>query len=450
MVKRGLLLLLPIVFLLAAFLLVPAVLRAVPSRYVARLPEPLQALAMPPNQAPILPTVVVAADTSNLLRRVASPTAAAGAIAPMPPTFTAVPLAGTPTALSPTFTPEHVPTQTVVPTASPTPLPAAATARLEGFEHQFQLWNNCGPATLAMTLSYFDLHLTQSETAAILKPNPEDRNVSPYEMVAYVNDQTPFAALTRANGTRDTIRRFIAHGIPVILEIGIEPPGEFRWMGWYGHYLLVVAYDDAAGQFWVYDSWLGTSNVPLENADKNGRVLTYEDFERDWAHFNRTYIAIYRPEQADLVAAIVGAEMDDSVMWGNALARAQADAAAQPDNAFFWFNLGTNYNALGQYEEAATAFDQARAIGLPWRMLWYQFGPYDAYYQTGRYQDVILLADVTLKDRPYFEESFYYKGMALAALGDTGAARENLEKATSFNPNFAPAVAALEELEIGD
>jgi tetratricopeptide (TPR) repeat protein len=137
-------------------------------------------------------------------------------------------------------------------------------------------------------------------------------------------------------------------------------------------------------------------------------------------------------------------------MWQKALARAQADAAAQPDNAFFWFNLGTSYNALGQYEEAATAFDQARAIGLPWRMLWYQFGPYEAYYQSGRYQDVVLLADVTLKDRPYFEESFYYKGIALAAQGDTNAARDNLEKAATFNPNFAPAVAALEELEIGD
>ncbi len=42
----------------------------------------------------------------------------------------------------------------------------------------------------------------------------------------------------------------------------------------------------------------------------------------------------------------------------------------------------------------------------------------ETYYKAGRYEDVILLADVTLEDRPYFEESYYYKGLALAAMGD--------------------------------
>jgi tetratricopeptide (TPR) repeat protein len=138
--------------------------------------------------------------------------------------------------------------------------------------------------------------------------------------------------------------------------------------------------------------------------------------------------------------------MDDSAMWQNALETVQSETASDRDNAFLWFNLGTIYNGLGQYEEAATAFDQARAIGLPWRMLWYQFGPYEAYYKTGRYEDVLLLSDVTLKDRPYFEESFYYKGLALAALGDEQAARESLEKAIDFNPNFLPAAEALAAL----
>jgi tetratricopeptide (TPR) repeat protein len=80
-------------------------------------------------------------------------------------------------------------------------------------------------------------------------------------------------------------------------------------------------------------------------------------------------------------------------------------------------------------------------------MLWYQFGPYEAYYKAGRYEDVILLADVTLEDRPYFEESYYYKGLALAALGDEEGARENLENAANFNPNFTPAVDALDTLQ---
>ena len=301
-----------------------------------------------------------------------------------------------------------------------------------------------------MTMSYFGLYLTQFDTAAILKPDPEDRNVSPYEMANFVNEQTPYAAITRANGSIDTVKRLIAAGVPVILELGIEPPGEYQWLGWYGHYLLVVAYDDAAAQFWVYDSWFGTSDTPGANADKKGRDLSYAEVEIYWPHFNNNYIAVFAPDQATNVADIIGAEMDDQVMWQNNLANNQQKAAADPDNAFFWFNLGTALNALARYDEAAAAFDQARAIGLPWRMLWYQFGPYEAYYQVGRYEDVIILTDVTLKDRPYFEESFYYKGLAQAALGATTDARKNLENAASFNPNYTQAIAALTQLEQGE
>ncbi|MFO7682135.1 MAG: tetratricopeptide repeat protein, partial [Chloroflexota bacterium] len=123
--------------------------------------------------------------------------------------------------------------------------------------------------------------------------------------------------------------------------------------------------------------------------------------------------------------------------------------ASAPDNAFHWFNLGTAYNALGQYQEAAAAYDQALSIGLPWRMLWYQFGPYQAYYETGRYEDVLLLADTTLKDRPYFEESFYYRALAQAALGKSNAALQDLQKAASFNPNYAPAADALATFNTG-
>jgi len=53
------------------------------------------------------------------------------------------------------------------------------------------------------------------------------------------------------------VKRLVAAGFPVMIELGIEPPGEYRWLGWYGHYLLVVAYGDALQQFWVYDSWFG-------------------------------------------------------------------------------------------------------------------------------------------------------------------------------------------------
>lgn len=429
-----------ILVVVIGLLATPTVLRAIPDRYVARyLPEPLQEIASPGTDSPILPTVVPMADVSALLET--APTATA-VIAP--PTLTPVgPEEENETAVVQS-SPTPIPTATIPPTPTSTPLPQ--TVRLDGIQHQFQDWNNCGPATLAMTLSYFDLNLTQSDTAAFLKPNPEDRNVTPQEMARFVNETTDLKALTRVNGNIDTVKQLVAAGVPVVLEIGIDPPGEYQWMGWYGHYLLVVAYDDLNEQFFVYDSWLGTSDVPGANADREGRNLSYAEIDVYWPQFNRNYIVVYRPEQETAVFNIIGENLDDEIMWRNNLAVVQQEAAKDPNNPFYWFNLGTVYNALGNYEQAAAAFDQARTIGLPWRMLWYQFGPYEAYMNVGRFEDVILLADVTLKNRPYFEESFYYRGLAYQATGNLEQAQRDLRAANNFNPNFAPAATALAEL----
>lgn len=425
---------------MVGLLATPTILRAVPPRYLARLPKPIQDIGAPPQTVAILPTAAATANVALLLN-----TATAVSL---PPTNTPMPITNQSATATPPASPTLPPTFTPPP-PTPTQVPIPAAARLQGITHQFQEWNNCGPATLAMTLSYFGVRTNQKETAAILKPSPEDRNVSPAEMVAYVNNHTDLQALSRANGDQYTIRRLIANGFPVILEIGIDPPGEFRWMGWYGHYMLVVAYDDARQQFWTYDSWLGTSDEPLQNADADGRDLSYVDLATYWPHFNRNYIVLYEPARAAEVADIIGQNMDDTTMWQNALQTVRAETAAAPENAFNWFNLGTIYNALGQYDEAAAAYDQARAIGLPWRMLWYQFGPYEAYFRSGRYEDVILLADVTLENRPYFEESFYYKGLAEEALGNLDTAQQDLLQAANFNPNFAPAASALSEIQNG-
>lgn len=428
----------------------PAVLRALPTRYLARLPEPLESLGarehdvrLPTAAAPLndeeinhllIPTEPRATNSTESTNPPPTPT----------PPPTAAPISNAAEATVATTAPTETATST--PTPSPTPVPIPPSARLEGIQFRQQSWNNCGPATMAMTLTYFQIFQTQSQVAAVVKPSKEDRNVSPHEMTAYVNHETELAALDRTNGDLTTLRRLLSEGIPVIVEVGVVPPGEYAWIEWSGHYLLLVAYEDASETFWVYDSWFGTSEVPRENAHDRGRQFSYDELDRLWRQFNRNYIVIYRPEDADTVAEIIGDEMDDTVMWQHALERAQSELSANPENAFLWFNLGTVLNALGDYQRAAVAFDRARAIGLPWRRLYYQFGPYEAYYEIGRYEDVITLADVTLQNGPYFEEAYYYKGLAQLALGNQEAARKNLEKAVDFNPNFEPAAEALQTL----
>lgn len=447
----------------------PSILKSIPSRYVAAyLPESMQSLAER-EHVDILPTAAVDTNAGFLL---AQPTAqvsnvAEGSADSASDSDIDAPIsAETPDSAVPSYeieppvdqgspssemtlneSPSLVPVVTLELTPTPTPAPPIpSSSRLKPFNHHFQTWNNCGPATLAMGLSFFGINQYQKQIAGSLKPNPEDRNVNPWEMADYVNYETDRSALYRVNGDIDSLKRFISSGYPVIVELGLDPPGEYRWMGWYGHYLLLVAYDDETKQFWAYDSWLGTSEIPVENADENGRQISYEDLDRYWRQFNRSYIVLFDPEHEAEVEEIIGQDIDDQTMWQRAQGVTQEELEADPGNAFLWFNLGTVFSALEDYEKSAVAFDQARALGLPWRMLWYQFGPYESYYRVGRYDDVIILADVTLLDRPYFEESYYYKGLALAALGEDQEARQNLEEAFRFNPNFEAAQKHIDQL----
>jgi len=88
----------------------------------------------------------------------------------------------------------------------------------------------------------------------------------------------------------------------------------------------------------------------------------------------------------------------------------------------------------------------ARTLGLPSRFLWYQFSPYEAYLQVGRYEDVITLADAVLAKKSS-EEAFYYKGLALEGLGETEKARVQIALAVRYNRNYEAAKAALVSLE---
>ncbi|MBE2225677.1 MAG: hypothetical protein IAF02_29345, partial [Anaerolineae bacterium] len=73
--------------------------------------------------------------------------------------------------------PTQAPTAAPPPTQTPTPEPLPAQALIEGVDIIPQGFNNCGPANLAINLNLYGNPTTQTEAAAFLKPNREDRNV---------------------------------------------------------------------------------------------------------------------------------------------------------------------------------------------------------------------------------------------------------------------------------
>lgn len=311
-------------------------------------------------------------------------------------------------------------------------------AQMSGFRHEYQGWNNCGPATLTTALSFYGWEHDQYVAARWLKPDPEDKNVSPWQMAEFVNTQTAVRALVRYGSSLDALYRMVAHNFPVLIAAGYEPEG-YDWMG---HYLLIAGYDRNAGTILTQDSFLGPNTV-----------YPAEEIDHYWRHFNRVYLVLYPPEREDELLALLGDDADEQTNAAHALETARQEALADVNDPFAWFNLGTGYTLLGLYPEAALAFDQARNAGegLPWRMLWYQFGPFEAYYQVGRYEDVIALASYNLATTPDgehpVEETYYYAGLAREALGETDRALLNYQQALLINPNFTPARAALEVLQ---
>ena len=342
----------------------------------------------------------------------------------------------------PTPSPTLEPTATPAPTATPVPLfaPAQPAAALTGIRHEWQTWNNCGPATLAMTLSYFGSPLDQAAIGAVLRPFPDDKNVSPHELVDFARGQGYEAALL-VNGNDDLLRTLVSNGLPVLLETWHEPePNDGL-----GHYRLLVGYDDAAQQWTLYDSY---DAAGLVSADAyQGIRMGYQQLAAWWKVFNRTYVLVYPPDRAPQVAAILadfGA--DAGRMWSDAEVRARAELALDGNDAFACFNLGSSLVAQGRTAEAAAAFDQARSLGLPWRMLWYQFGPFEAYLAEGRTLDVLALADEVIRITDSIEEIYYWRARALLALGDSAGAREAVQRSLALAPGFAPAVELLAAL----
>lgn len=342
----------------------------------------------------------------------------------------------------PTATSRVVMPTTVAPSGAATPpsispVPAAtlpSAQRMEGVAHVYQTWNNCGPATVSMALSALGVSRDQREVARFLKPDPEDKNVSPDEMTAYIATLPDLAAIDRQAGDLDLLRRLLGAGFPVIVETWFEPdPGDEM-----GHYRLLLGYEDGTetgeGQFLAHDSYLGPD-----------RPLAYASFDADWRRFNRRFVVPHRRVDSSRLLAILGPLGDAREAASVALARARAESAATPDAAA-WLNLGSSLLLVGDASAAAAAFDQALALGLHWRTLWYQFGPFEAYAAVGRWEDLRTLAAANLANAANLEESLYWMARAEAAAGESDLARRHLEKALDHRPGYAAAAAALAEL----
>ncbi len=335
--------------------------------------------------------------------------------------------------------PTPAPTALHTPTAiiSPTPIPNIVMLVPPAWEKQDM--NNCGPAALTMYLRYYGWEGNQKNVAQVIKPFRDDRNVNVEELAYFVRTNAGWLQVQyRVGGDLELLKNLIAAGFPVMIEESFyfdEP----YWTGddlWAAHYQLITGYDENAQVFIGQDSFHG--------ADQQ---VPYKTLDEYWQAFNRVYIIIYPSEKEAVVQQILGADWDADINREQALKTAEEETTKTPENAYAWFNLGANLTYFENYIEATDAFDQARKIGLPQRMLRYQFSPLIAYFHSGQIDDLLTLTEYALDVTPNSEEALLWHGWGLYRQGKNQEALEDFQQALVENPNYQDAQYALDFIQ---
>jgi hypothetical protein len=328
-------------------------------------------------------------------------------------------------------------TVTPTPQATSTPAPLPPEFRLTGLQQAYQQRNRCSAAALDILLSYYQWQGTHTDIVRWLNPNPGDMSVRLEEMKVMVESQRPdLNMVIRTGGTLDLLRQLVVGGFPVLIETSYFNNDD-SYDSWMSHNRVVMGYD--YGNFYIFDPLRGSGE------DNEGFAMPYYELDERWRVFSRVYVVIYRPDEEAKLQTILGDNWDETANIEWTLAQAQADRE-QFQDAFSAFNIAAAQTQLGRYEEAATGFDFARDLGLPKRMMWYRFEPFEAYLQVGRNEDVITVAYEVLDGTTEVEEVYYYVGRAALAMGDTERAKGNFRAALNRNEHFIEARESLTAL----
>jgi ABC-type bacteriocin/lantibiotic exporter with double-glycine peptidase domain len=149
--------------------------------------------------------------------------------------------------------------------------------------YQAQTLNNCGPASIAIVLGYYDYWITQRTVNEQVPPGP-----SPCDIADYVPQYGLTARPFRSPPSVKPIRALLANGIPVIANQLLESGSDI------GHYRVIKGYDDASREFITDD--------PLQRKGPDFRL----DYDACARFSNRgAFIPVYPPEKDLLVQSLM-------------------------------------------------------------------------------------------------------------------------------------------------
>lgn len=323
-------------------------------------------------------------------------------------------------------------TTKISPTEAPLTYSKAPPAyQVSGGMQTYQTFNNCGPASLSMTLSFYDIYLSQKVLGDELRPwqNPsgdnDDKSVTLPELAEKAED-FGFTSYHRPNGDVETLKNFIANDMPVITRT-ITKLGEDI-----GHYRVVYGYDDTIGQIIQNDSLQGA-----------GLRFNYDDFLSIWKPYGYEYLVLVPQDKEILAKSILGENTDELTSWRNAVATLEKEILNNQSDPYLNFSLSVAYYNIGEYQKSVNEFEKVESQ-LPFRTLWYQIEPLLAYQKLGRYSEVLPRIEKILNGgNRAFSELYQMRGEIFVLQGNYQAARDEFNLALFYNENFSQASTSL-------
>lgn len=312
------------------------------------------------------------------------------------------------------------------------PIPSQKT--LGNINHVYQTFNNCGPASLSMVLSYFGINESQQNLGQDLRPfqnsfgNNDDKSVTLDEL-AEKSREFGFTPYYRPGGDIEILKLFITYDIPVITRTWLKADEDI------GHYRLVKGFNNPQG-FLIQDDSMQGKDLSF----------TYNEFNEIWKKFNYEYLVLVPKGKEQIAEQILGDNLDYTTAWESAVTLSQANLKNNPTDAQARFNLSVALYKVGRYEESIQEFEKARPY-ISNRTLWYQIEPILSYYETGNYDKVFEITnEIFNSENRAFSELYQIRGDIYLKQGYYELARMEFEKAILYNYNYEPAREALKNL----
>lgn len=297
--------------------------------------------------------------------------------------------------------------------------------------HIFQTFNNCGPAALSMALSHYGINISQAELGQALRPyqvpggDNDDKSVT-LEELAEKSKEYGLIPYHRPGGNQRIVELFITYDIPVITRTWLKTNEDI------GHYRVIKGFDTVSGHYIQDDSLQG----------KNLRY-SFGEFVELWSKFNYEYLVLVPPEKVKIAEAILGWEADTKNAWQRAAVLSRYNLENNPEDIVARFNLSVALYNTGDYKGLVKEFEKVESK-LPFRTLWYQIEPIQAYYELGNYERVFEITDRVLNyHNRAFSELYLLRGNIYVKQEKDDLAKQEFEKALKYNINLKSAKKAL-------